>query len=79
MLNWRFMMASRMAPKLPTPAASVGVAQPAKIEPSTSVIRNAAGAKLQVTRVTSSAVFCGPSCAPSGGARCGFNQLMTMM
>ncbi len=41
--SWRFTSASSNAPKAPTPAASVGVATPMKILPSTARIRKAGG------------------------------------
>ena len=60
MLKRRLPMASRMAPRPPTPEASVGVAQPPKIEPSTSVISSAGGTKLRTSSLAvSSLVVCG--------------------
>ncbi len=43
MLKRRLPIASRIEPSAPTPDASVGVAQPAKMLPSTSVISSAGG------------------------------------
>ena len=43
-------IASSVAPKAPTPAASVGVAAPVKIEPSTAAIKNIGGIKLRIAR-----------------------------
>ena len=63
--------ASRIAPKAPTPAASVGVAQPAKIEPSTSTIRKVGGRKLLPIIFQNSARVLGPMSAGNGGATSG--------
>ena len=71
--------ASRMAPRLPTPAASVGVAQPPKMEPSTSVMRNTGGRKLLPIMRQNSARLLGPTSAGSGGARSGLRKLATPM
>ena len=48
-LNCPLMAANRVAPKAPTPAASVGVAAPARIEPSTATIRITGGNRLRIT------------------------------
>ena len=42
-LSRLFMKASKTAPSAPIPLDSVGVAMPKKIDPNTSMIRNAAG------------------------------------
>ena len=63
--------ASKLAPRAPIPAASVGVAAPAKIEPSTIKI-NKIGAKTVATdRVACCSVVVACSVAP---ACSGFNQ-----
>ena len=49
MLKRLFVIARMIAPRLPTPEASVGVAQPAKIEPSTRAMRKAGGTKPLMT------------------------------
>ncbi len=49
-LNCFFASASKQAPSAPTPAASVGVAAPIKIEPNTKPINNSTGSKLSNTR-----------------------------
>jgi len=43
--NWPLMAASAVAPKAPTPAASVGVAIPVRIEPYTVTIKKTGGNK----------------------------------
>ena len=70
----RFTTASRTAPKAPTPAASVGVAQPRTIEPSTSRMRKTAGMKPRSISRMSSGMLFGPISLGSGGARCGLNR-----
>ena len=62
MLKRLLPIASRMAPSAPTPDASVGVAQPAKMLPSTSVISSAGGTKL---RTTSLVVSSSPPALPA--------------
>jgi hypothetical protein len=47
-------------PSTPTPALSVAVAQPAKIEPSTTTIRNVIGARPCHISFQNSARVCGP-------------------
>ena len=42
--------ANRVAPNAPTPAASVGVAAPVRIDPSTATIKNTGGNKLRIAR-----------------------------
>ena len=72
-------IASSSEPKPPTPAASVGVAQPAKIEPSTMVIRNTGGRKpFSSIRIMQPAVS-GPMSSDSDGAHCGFSADTTRM
>ncbi len=71
--------ASTMAPTAPTPAASVGVAQPPKIDPSTSTIRKVGGTKLLPIMAQNSAAFFGPTSAGSGGASSGFQKLSAQM
>ena len=48
------------APNTPTPALSVAVAQPAKIEPSTTTIRNVMGNSPRNITRQNSADVCGP-------------------
>src|SRR5690606_40111230 len=49
--------ARRNAPKAPTPPASVGVATPIKIDPSTSTIKKTGGRKLRKIRDVSAAAL----------------------
>ncbi len=60
MLRRLFHHASSSAPAQPVPPASVGVAQPPKMEPSTTKIRNAGGRKLRKSIVSNSDLPCGP-------------------
>jgi len=75
MLKRLLPIASRMEPSAPTPDASVGVAQPAKMLPSTSVMRKVGGRKLLRIMLQNSAAFFGPTSAGSGGASPGFQKL----
>ena len=43
--NLPLKMASKVAPNAPTPAASVGVANPPKIEPNTAIINTTGGSR----------------------------------
>src|SRR5687768_5493076 len=67
------------APAAPTPAASVGVSQPPKIDPSTSTMRNVGGTKLLPIRTQNSRAFFGPISGGSGGASPGFQKLSAQM
>src|SRR6186713_501607 len=78
-LSLPFHQARISAPAAPTPAASVGVAQPPKIEPSTSVMRKVGGTKLFSISDQNSAAFFGPMSAGSGGASSGFQKLSAQM
>ncbi len=66
-LNCFCRMANSMAPTAPTEAASVGVAMPAKIEPSTPRIRNSGGSRASTTRETSSLLSIARSAAGIAG------------
>ena len=61
-----------MAPKAPTAPASDGVAQPNKIDPLMSVIRNTGGKKLFAINGPISPFGTFKRCAGSGGAKLGF-------
>src|SRR5688500_6574347 len=71
--------ASTSAPAAPTPAASVGVAQPPKIDPSTSTIRNVGGRKLLPIITQNSRALFGPISGGSGGASPGLRKLSAQM
>ena len=71
--------ASRTEPPAPTPAASVGVAQPANIEPSTNAIRKIGGTKLLTIISQNSPRVSGPCSSGSGGARCGLKCASAQM
>jgi hypothetical protein len=71
--------ASTSAPAAPTPAASVGVAQPPKIDPSTSTMRKDGGTKLLPISTQNSRAFLGPISGGSGGASWGFQKLSAQM
>ena len=71
MLRRLFQAASASAPAEPVPPASVGVAKPPKIEPSTTKISAAGGRKLRSTMRHISPLVFGPMVDMSGGARCG--------
>lgn len=70
-----FHHARSSAPKAPTPATSVGMAQPPKMEPSTSVIRKIGGTKLLKIKRQNSAAVLGPISSGNGGASSGFQKL----
>ncbi len=72
-----FQAASTRAPAQPTPAASVGVAHPRKIEPSTSETSSTGGKKLRTIIAASAPAPLGPSSAGIGGAISGFRKEMT--
>ena len=79
MLKRLLPIASRMEPSAPTPDASVGVAQPAKMLPSTSPINSAGGTKLRTTSlIVSSSPPTLPLAAMRGARRGHTKQAMTM-
>ena len=63
-------------PKAPTPAASVGVATPAKIEPRTKKIRKIGVINYLNIIIQSSFVFLGPILSGRGGASVGLNLVL---
>ena len=63
-------------PKAPTAAASVGVAIPANIEPSTHIIRNIGGIKDLKIIIQSSDLVFGPKSSGRGGANLGLNFVL---
>ena len=65
--------ASSMAPTAPTAAASVGVARPNMIAPSTDRISIVSGKKDFASIVINTRVLTLPSPLGNGGARCGLN------
>ena len=71
-----FKIANSIDPKAPTPAASVGVAKPAKIDPNTKIINAIGGINdLKINKVFSLRVF-GPIFFGNEGASFGLNLVL---
>ena len=75
----RFSPASRIEPKAPTPAASVGVAHPKKIDPSTRKIRNIGGRSVRTTMRANCIMGMAASLRSIMGARLGLARQIAPM
>ena len=75
-LNLLFNIANIIDPKAPTPAASVGVAYPANIDPNTKNIRAIGGIKDFKIRRAFSFLVLGPIFLGKEGANLGFNLVL---
>ena len=79
MVRRRFKAAISSAPNTPTAPLSVGVAQPAKIEPITITISVVIGNRPRQTAFQNSARVCGPKSGGSLGAMPGRHRATAMM
>ncbi len=78
-LSWWWAAASRIAPMAPTDAASVGVARPPMIEPSTATMSNSGGISTSpVRRRRPAALKLARSLAGTGGAARGRSSARTI-
>ena len=78
-LKRRWLMASTMAPTAPTEAASVGVAIPARIEPSTSTISSSGGTSTLRIRTSRARPCTLRASAGRAGARSGRHSAVPMI
>ena len=79
MVRRRFKAAMSIEPNTPTAPLSVGVAQPAKIDPITITISAVIGNRPRHTAVQNSPRFCGPWSGGSLGALLGRTSATMMM
>ncbi len=75
-VNLLLNIASIIDPNAPTPAASVGVATPANIDPNTKKIRKIGGINDLKIIFQRSIFVLGPISSGSGGANCGLNLVL---